>query len=79
VNLARCSSRIGAPDLILHPANLAIAQSAGRIEGEQAAKGIVIPLEDLGRSYGNSSEAFCLVTLNKKHLRLIPNLNTGRL
>ena len=36
-----------ARDRIVHPVSLAIAQLAGRIEGEQAAKGISIAVEDL--------------------------------
>lgn len=31
--------------LVVHPVTLEIAQLAGRIEGEQAAKGIAIPLK----------------------------------
>jgi tRNA(fMet)-specific endonuclease VapC len=34
-------------DLLVHPVSLAIAQLAGRIEGEEAAKGITIAFEDL--------------------------------
>jgi tRNA(fMet)-specific endonuclease VapC len=34
-------------DMIVHPLTLAIAQLAGRIEGEQAVKGISIAVEDL--------------------------------
>jgi hypothetical protein len=80
VNLAQSSSKICAPDLIIHPANPAIAQSAGRIEAEQAAKGIVIPYEDLGPSEPRQFiRGFCVVTLNEKHFRLIPNLKTVRL
>ncbi len=34
-------------DMIVHPVSLEIAQLAGRIEGEQAALGNIIALEDL--------------------------------
>ena len=34
-------------DLVVHPVSLAIAQLAGRIEGEQASRGISIAFEDL--------------------------------
>lgn len=33
-------------DLIVHPLTLGIAQLAGRIEGEQAAKGVSIDMEE---------------------------------
>jgi len=34
-------------DVLIHPVTMEIAQLAGRIEGEQAAKGIAIGFEDL--------------------------------
>jgi predicted nucleic acid-binding protein len=63
-------------DLIVHPVTLAIAQLAGRIEGEQAAKGIAIPFEDLVIGATAIHLGFDVVTLNEKHFRLIPNLKT---
>lgn len=61
-------------DMFVHPVSLAIAQLAGRIEGEQAAKGIAIPFEDLVIGATAIHLGFDVVTLNEKHFRLIPNL-----
>jgi tRNA(fMet)-specific endonuclease VapC len=63
-------------DLIVHPVSLAIAQLAGRIEGEQAAKGIAIPFEDLVIGATALHLDFDVVTLNVKHFQLIPGLKT---
>jgi predicted nucleic acid-binding protein len=62
--------------LIVHPVSLAIAQLAGRIEGEQAAKGISIAFEDLLIAATALHLGFDVATLNVKHFRLIPGLNT---
>jgi predicted nucleic acid-binding protein len=61
--------------LIVHPVSLPIAQLAGRIEGEQAAKGIAIAVEDLLIGATALYLGFDVVTLNVKHFRLIPGLN----
>jgi predicted nucleic acid-binding protein len=63
-------------DLIIHPVTLAIAQLAGRIEGEQAAKGISIAIEDLTIGATALSLGYDVATLNSKHFRLIPGLKT---
>jgi len=34
-------------DLVVHPVTIEIAELAGRIEGEQAARGITVAFEDL--------------------------------
>ena len=64
-----------ARDMIVHPVSLAIAQLAGRIEGEQAAKGISIALEDLVIGATALHLGFDLATLNVKHFQAIPGLN----
>jgi predicted nucleic acid-binding protein len=61
-------------DLIVHPVSLAIAQLAGRIEGEQAAIGISIAIEDLIIGATALHLGFDVATLNAKHFRLIPGL-----
>jgi len=61
-------------DLIVHPVSLAIAQLAGRIEGEQAANGITIAFEDLIIGATALHLGFDVATLNVKHFRLIPGL-----
>jgi predicted nucleic acid-binding protein len=61
-------------DLIVHPVSLAIAQLAGRIEGEQAAKGVSIAFEDLVIGATALHLGFDVATLNERHFRLIPGL-----
>ena len=61
-------------DMIIHPVSLEIAQLAGQIEGEQAAKGVVIPFEDLVIGATALHFGFDVATHNAKHFQLIPNL-----
>ena len=63
-----------ARDMIVHPVSLGIAQLAGRIEGEQAAKGISIALEDLIIGATALYIGFDVATLNVKHFEAIPGL-----
>jgi tRNA(fMet)-specific endonuclease VapC len=62
--------------LIVHPVSLPIAQLAGRIEGEQAARGVTIAVEDLIIGATALHLGFDVATLNVKHFRLIPGLKT---
>lgn len=64
-----------ARDMIVHPVSLAIAQLAGRIEGEQAAIGVSIALEDLVIGATALYLGFDVATLNMKHFQAIPGLN----
>ena len=68
-----------ARDLIVHPLSLAIAQLTGRIEGEQAAKGISIAVEDLIIGATALHLGFDVATLNVKHFQLIPGLSVVRI
>ena len=61
-------------NLSVHPVTLEIAQLAGRIEGEQAAKGIAIPFEDLIIGATALHLGFDVATQNVKHFQLIPEL-----
>lgn len=61
-------------DMIVHPVSLSIAQLAGRIEGEQAAKGIAIAFEDLVIGATALHLGFEVATLNARHFQLIPGL-----
>jgi len=61
-------------DLIVYPVTLEIAQLAGRIEGEQAAKGHSIAFGDLVIGATALYLGFDVATLNAKHFRAIPNL-----
>ena len=63
-----------ARDMIVHPVSLGIAQLAGRIEGEQAAKGVSIAVEDLVIGATALYIGFDVATLNVKHLQAIPGL-----
>jgi predicted nucleic acid-binding protein len=60
--------------LIVHPLTLEIAQLAGQIEGEQAARGIGIPFEDLLIGATALHLGFEVLTHNTKHFQLIPGL-----
>ena len=62
-------------DMIVHPVSLAIAQLAGRIEGEQAARGISIAIEDLIIGATALYIGFDVATLNVRHFQVIPGLN----
>jgi tRNA(fMet)-specific endonuclease VapC len=64
-----------ARDMIVHPVSLAIAQLAGRIEGEQAARGISIAIEDLIIGATALYIGFDVATLNVRHFQAIPGLN----
>jgi predicted nucleic acid-binding protein len=60
--------------LVVHSVSLAIAQLAGQIEGEQAARGISIAIEDLLIGATALHLGFDVATLNLKHFRLVPGL-----
>lgn len=62
-------------DLIVHPLTLTIAQMAGRIEGEQAAKGVSIAVEDLIIGATALHLGFDVATLNLRHFQMMPGLN----
>jgi len=62
-------------DMIVHPVSLAIAQIAGRIEGEQAARGISIDFADLVIGSTALHLGFDVATANVKHFQVIPGLN----
>lgn len=63
----------------VHPVTFEIAQLAGRIEGEQAAKGIVIALPDLLIGVTALHLGYSVATLNVRHFQLIPGLSVIRL
>jgi predicted nucleic acid-binding protein len=61
-------------DMIIHPVSLEIAQLAGRIEGQQAARGNTIAFEDLVIGATALHLGFDVATLNVKHFQCIPDL-----
>ena len=58
----------------VHPVTDATAEIMGRISGEQAAKGIKIPFDDLAIGAAALEQSYALATLNLRHLRMIPDL-----
>lgn len=63
-----------ARDMIVHPVSLEIAQLAGRIEGEQAARGISIAVEDLIIGATALHLGFDVASSNNRHFDRIPGL-----
>lgn len=61
--------------LVVFPISFEIVQLAGRIEGEQAAKGISIAFEDLLIGASALHHDYDVATLNQKHFQQIPGLN----
>lgn len=61
--------------MIVHSVSLEVAQLAGRIEGQQAAKGIVIAFEDLLIGATALHLGFGVATHNVRHFQLIPGLD----
>lgn len=59
-------------DVPVHPVTLEIARSIGRIEGQQPAKGIVLPFEDLAIGVTALELGFQMATLNVRHFQMIP-------
>lgn len=64
-------------DVPVHPVTVEIARRVGRIEGEQAAKGIVIAFEDLAIGVTALYLGFDIATLNVRHFQRIPGLNVA--
>jgi|HubBroStandDraft_6_1064221.scaffolds.fasta_scaffold1631239_2 hypothetical protein len=64
--------------MIVHPVSLGIAQLAGRVEGEQAAMGISIAIEDLVIGATALYVGFDVATLNVKHFHAIPGSKSSR-
>ena len=58
----------------MHPVTVEIARRVGRIEGEQAAQGIVIAFEDLAIGVTAQQLGFDVATLNVRHFQRIPGL-----
>jgi predicted nucleic acid-binding protein len=66
-------------DMVVHPVTLEIAQLAGKIEGEQAARGVSIAFEDLLIGATALHLHYSVATLNVRHFRLIPGLSVVQL
>ena len=62
-------------DFTTYPYTRETAVMAGRIDGEQRAKGVTIPFDDLLIGATALSLGFPVLTLNPRHFNLIPGLN----
>jgi len=62
-------------DVTVYPLTLEIAQLAGRVEGEQAARGVSIAFEDLLIGATALHLGYGVVTPNARHFQLIPGLS----
>jgi predicted nucleic acid-binding protein len=66
-------------DMVVHPVSVEIAELAGRIEGEQATRGVNIAFEDLLIGATALHIGFDVVTLNLRHFKQIPGLTVMQL
>jgi predicted nucleic acid-binding protein len=62
-------------DAAVHPVTADLAELAGRIEGEQASRGVSIAFEDLLIGATALHLGYALATLNSRHFRCIPGLS----
>jgi len=61
-------------DIEVYPYTQATALLAGRIDGEQQARGITIPFSDLLIGATAVLHEYSVVTVNTRHFGMIPNL-----
>jgi len=59
----------------VHPVTDSTAEIAGQISGEQAAKGITLPADDLLIGASAIEQGYGVVTLNARHFGKIPGLH----
>ena len=58
----------------LHPITDTTAEIAGQTSGEQAAKGITLPVDDLLIGASAIEQGYAVATLNARHFQKIPGL-----
>lgn len=58
----------------VHPVTDSTAEIAGQISGEQAAKGIRLPADDLLIGASAIEQGYVVATLNTRHFSMIPGL-----
>ncbi len=58
----------------VHPITDCTAEIAGQISGEQAAKGITLPADDLLIGASAIEQGYAIATLNTRHFGKIPGL-----
>ena len=61
-------------DVPVYPVTLEIAKRAGRIQGQQATKGVNIAFEDLLIAATALDLGFAVVTGNVRHFQVVPGL-----
>lgn len=62
-------------DMAVYPLTLEIAQLAGKVEGEQAARGVSVAFEDLLIGATALHLGYGVLTLNARHFQVIPGLS----
>jgi predicted nucleic acid-binding protein len=58
----------------VHPLTDEGGEIAGTLSGEQAAKGVKIPIDDLLIAVAAIAQGYAVATLNLRHFQLIPGL-----
>jgi tRNA(fMet)-specific endonuclease VapC len=58
----------------VHPITDSTAEIAGQISGEQAARGITLPADDLLIGASAIEQGYAVATLNTRHFQRIPGL-----
>jgi tRNA(fMet)-specific endonuclease VapC len=61
-------------DVTVYPYTKETAMLAGKIDGEQQAKGVTVPFGDLLIGATALSLGFSVLTVNLRHFRLVPDL-----
>lgn len=61
-------------DVPIYPVTLEIAQTAGRIQGQQEAQGICCSFEDLFIGVTALTLGYAVATFNVRHFQIIPGL-----
>jgi predicted nucleic acid-binding protein len=59
----------------VHPVTDSTAEIAGKISGEQAARGITLPADDLLIGASAIEQGYAVATLNTRHFQMIPGLH----
>ena len=62
----------------VHPVTDETGERAGQISGEQAAKGVSLPLDDLLIGVSAIEQGYAVATLNLRHFHKIPGLTVVR-
>jgi len=58
----------------VHPVTDATGEIAGQLSGEQAAKGITLPADDLLIGASAIEQGYAVATLNARHFQKVPGL-----